>query len=55
MRDNFTDGVDPVFVIEPGKFVAINEKEGIANYGKNPIKITVQIVGSRTLIGYHDE
>jgi hypothetical protein len=55
MRDNFTDGVDPKITVEPGAFFSINEKEAFANYGKNPIKITIQIVGSKTLIGYHDE
>ena len=55
MRDGFTDDVDPKITVMPGAFFPINEKEAFANYGKNPIKITIQIVGTKTLIGYHDE
>lgn len=53
LRDNFTDGEAPEFTVQPGMFMPITEKEGVANYTGEQIKVSVKIQGGKMLIGLH--
>ena len=54
MRDNFTDGEPRATPISPGGCIDLIDDWGIAHYGDIPLKISLQIVDGKKLIGIHD-
>lgn len=53
LRDNFTDGEPPEFTVQPGMYIAIDDREGVANYTGSEIRVSVKQLNGRRLIGFH--